>query len=229
MRYFFVILNVLCFVEFSYSQGIVRGKILDEDTTQVLPFVYVINKNTNFGTVSDDKGFFSVKANEEDTLIFSYTGYVKQYIPVQYMKKVNYTMRMKKSVYSLKPITISVLRYENYEKDYMKRVIDKTQMPLINALSSPITALYMQFSKKGREMQRLSRIFEDILIKEQVERKVNSQILYQLTGDANVDIEALRKYCGFYLSDYYILNHDGYDLYSRVLECYYRYKYEKEQ
>ncbi len=204
-----------------------QGHVLDEDTTKVLPFAYVINKNTSFGTVTDVNGFFSIKAHQEDTLIFSYTGYVKQYIPVTFFNKQKKVV-LKKNTFLLKQVNVQVLKYENYEKDYMKRVIEKSQMPVIDVISSPITALYMQFSKKGRELQRLSKIFEEIFIKEQVEKKLNPQILYQLTGDANIDLEALRKFCGFYLSDYYILNHDGYDLYSRVLECYYRYKFEKE-
>ncbi|GAB4452192.1 MAG: hypothetical protein OHK0036_13480 [Bacteroidia bacterium] len=225
------IINIFFFALFTekiLSQNIISGKVLDEDSTNVLPFAYVINKNTNFGSVTDINGKFSVKANENDTLIFSYTGYIKKYVPVKVIEKWGYKVMMKKNVYQLSTVNVSVLKYQNYEKDYMKRVIEKSQMPVINVIQSPITALYMQFSKKGRELQKLSKIFEDIFIQEQVQKKINPQILYQLTGDANVDIEALRKFCGFYLSDYYILNHDGYDLYSRVLECYYRYKYEKE-
>lgn len=227
-KYIISILFFIAFTDKILSQNIISGKVLDEDSTNVLPFTYVINKNTNFGSVTDINGKFSVKANENDTLIFSYTGYIKKYVPVKVLEKWGYKLVMKKNVYQLSPVNVSVLKYQNYEKDYMKRVIEKSQMPVINAIQSPITALYMQFSKKGRELQKLSKIFEDIFIQEQVQKKINPQILYQLTGDANVDIEALRKFCGFYLSDYYILNHDGYDLYSKVLECYYRYKYEKE-
>lgn len=226
---FRILKYIIFFSGCSYAQIVIQGKVFDEDTTKVLPFVYVINKNTGFGTVSDINGNFSIKVDEKDTVIFSYVGYIKQYIPVSYMKKLNYKVVMKKTNYELKSISVNVLKYENYEKDYMKRVIDKTQMPAIDVISSPITALYMQFSKKGREMQRLSKIFEEIFIQEQIQKKINPQILYQLTGDANIDIEALRKFCGFYLSDYYILNNDGYNLYSKVLECYYRYKYEKGQ
>lgn len=227
-KYIISILFFIAFTDKILSQNIISGKVLDEDSTNVLPFTYVINKNTNFGSVTDINGKFSVKANENDTLIFSYTGYIKKYVPVKVLEKWGYKLVMKKNVYQLSPVNVSVLKYQNYEKDYMKRVIEKSQMPVINAIQSPITALYMQFSKKGRELQKLSKIFEDIFIQEQVQKKINPQILYQLTGDANVDIEALRKFCGFYLSDYYILNHDGYDLYSKLLECYYRYKYEKE-
>lgn len=211
-----------------WGQQVIDGKVYDEDSTKVLPFVYVINKNTSFGTVSDVNGRFQLKADANDTLIFSYVGYLKRYVSVKDFERMNRRIIMKKNVYQLQIVDVKVLKYENYEKDYMKRVIEKSQMPVIDVISSPITALYMQFSKKGRELQRLSKIFEEIFIQEQIEKKINPQILYQLTGDANVDIEALRKFCGFYLSDYFILHHDGYELYSKVLECYYRYKYEKE-
>ena len=229
VRYFLFLIIQPITPNHLYAQNLVRGQVFDEDTTEVLPFVYVINKNTNLGTVSDVNGSFAIKAQEQDTLIFSYTGYIKKYIPVSFLKKLNHKIVMKKNIYALKPVNITILKYENYEKDYMKRVIDKTQMPVISTISSPITALYMQFSKKGREMQRLARIFEEIFLQEQIQKKINPQILYQLTGDPNVDIEALRKFCNFYLSDYYILTHDGYELYKQVLECYYRYKYEKSE
>lgn len=224
--YFFVCL--ICYSLVGIAQQVIGGKVFDEDSTKVLPFVYVINKNTSFGTVSDVNGRFQLKADVNDTLVFSYVGYLKRYVSVKDFEKMNRKIIMKKNVYQLQMVNVKVLKYENYEKDYMKRVIEKSQMPVVDIISSPITALYMQFSKKGKELQRLSKIFEEIFIREQVEKKINPQILYQLTGDANVDIEALRKFCGFYLSDYFVLNHDGYELYSKVLECYYRYKYEKE-
>ncbi|MCX7729058.1 MAG: carboxypeptidase-like regulatory domain-containing protein [Bacteroidia bacterium] len=224
----------LCLVFFflsfiNYSQIPISGRVYDEDTTKVMPFVYVINKNTSFGTVSDMNGRFDLKVSWNDTLIFSYLGYVKKYISVQDFENMRRKVIMKKNTYQLPTVNVKVLKYENYEKDYMKRVIEKSHTPVIDIISSPITALYMQYSKKGRELQKLSKIFQDIFIQEQIQKKINDQILYQLTGDPNVDIELLRKFCGFYLSDYFILNHDGYELYSRVLECYYRYKYEKEQ
>ena len=84
----------------------------------------------------------------------------------------------------------------------------------------------MQFSQKGIEQRKLARIFEDIFIKEEVAKKFNPDILRKLTGDDQVDFEKFRKYC-YYLSNDFILSHDGYDLYYRVMDCYYRWKEEK--
>ncbi len=223
-RFFLLLLLPLL----SFSQNVIKGIVYDEDSLHVLPFAYVINKNTQFGSVSDVNGTFTIKASEKDTIIFSYMSYIKMAIPVVKLNQLRYKVIMRKNTYMLNTVNVSVLKLQNYEKDYMKRVIDKSQMPTIDAIQSPITALYMQFSKKGREMQKLSKIFEDIFIQEQVNKKINPHIMYQLTGEPNIDVDALKKYCGYYLSDYFILNHDGYDLYSKVLECYYRYKYEKE-
>jgi hypothetical protein len=107
----------------------------------------------------------------------------------------------------------------------MEKVIKDSKIKPINALESPITAMYMQFSKRGKEQRKLASIFEQILIDEEVKKKLNPEILRQLTGDDYLEFEKFRRYC-FSLTDYYILSHDGYDLYYKVMECYYRWKDE---
>jgi hypothetical protein len=83
----------------------------------------------------------------------------------------------------------------------------------------------MQFSKKGKEQQKLAKIFEDIFIQEEIGKKFNGETLRKLTGDENIDFEKFRKYC-YYLSNDFIINNEGYDLYYRVMDCYYRWKEE---
>ena len=95
----------------------------------------------------------------------------------------------------------------------------------INAMESPISALYMQFSKKGKEQRKLAAIFEEIFIKEAVEKKFNAEVLRKLTGDDTIDFDRFKKYC-FYLSNEFIMSHEGYELYYRVMDCYYRWKEE---
>ena len=70
-----------------------------------------------------------------------------------------------------------------------------------------------------------AKIFEDVFIEEQVKKKFNPEILRQLTGDDKIDFDKFRKYC-YGASNDYIMNHDGYDLYYKIMECYYRWKGE---
>ena len=63
-----------------------------------------------------------------------------------------------------------------------------------NALQSPITALYDQFSRKGKEQRKLQQIFQDILIQEEVAKKFTPEILRQLTEDETIDFNEFRRY-----------------------------------
>ena len=170
-----------------------------------MPFVYVINAQTGQGQMSDGNGRFNIIANEKDSIIFSFVGF----------------LRLK-----LNQVVVSDFKLKPYEKDYMKRVIQGSKQNVINAMESPISALYMQFSQKGKEQRKLAAIFEEIFIQEAVAKKFNAETLRKLTGDETIDFEKFRKYC-YYLSNDYIVNHDGYDLYYRVMDCYYRWKEEK--
>jgi hypothetical protein len=193
-----------------------------------MPFVYVINKTTGNGTMSDNSGAFYLKTNSNDTLLVSFVGYVKLKLPVSKLKtnsNGDVKIVMRKIIYNLNAVTISAFKIKPYEREKMQKVINDAKIRPINAIESPITAMYMQFSKRGKEQRKLAAIFEQVLIDEQVKQKLNPEILRQLTGDYEIEFEKFRKYC-FSLTDYYILSHDGYDLYYKVMECYYRWKDE---
>lgn len=206
----------------------VRGIILDGDSTTVMPFVYVINSNTGDGQMSDFNGKFAVSARLSDTILFSFVGYLKLKVPARKLYREDGSeakVVMKQVTYALSQVVVSDFKLKPYEKDYMKRVIEHSKMPVVNAMQSPITALYMQFSKKGKEQRKLAAIFEQIFEEQEVAKKFNPEILRKLTGDENIDFERFRKYC-YYLSNDYILSHEGYDLYYRVMDCYYRWRDE---
>lgn len=193
-----------------------------------MPFVYIINKLTGTGVMSNAEGKFSIVANQNDTLVCSYVGFAKQLIAVSTLKpntNGEYSIIMKNRMIQLNTVTISTFKYKPYEKEYMNKIIDESKMRTIDAFQSPITAMYMQFSKRGREIRKLAQIFDEILIEEQVSKKINPEIVRNLTGDQNLDYENFRKYC-LELSNYFIITHEGYDLYNKVMDCYKRYKSE---
>lgn len=212
----------------SFSQNLIKGMVVEPDSVTPMPFVYVINSNTGQGQMSDANGKFSVIAGDKDSIIFSFIGYVRLKIPASKLYKgfKECKVVMIETAYKLNQVVVSDFKLKPYEKDYMKRVIQGSKTTVVNTMSSPITALYMQFSQKGKEQRKLAKIFEQIFIEEEVAKKFNAETLRKLTGDENIDFGKFRKYC-YYLSNEYIINHDGYDLYYRVMDCYYRWKEEK--
>lgn len=226
---FFSFLALLLFFNNSYAQEVtVKGEIVGADSSTAIPFVYVINTNTGHGEMSDGNGKFFINADICDSIIFSFIGYKRLKIPVKklYHGEGSFCkIIMNETTYNLNQVVVSDFKLKPYENEYMKRVISGSKITTINAIQSPITALYMQFSKKGKEQQKLAKIFEDIFIQEEVGKKFNGETLRKLTGDENIDFEKFRKYC-YYLSNDFIINNEGYDLYYRVMDCYYRWKEE---
>ena len=212
-----------------FSQVLIKGVVTEPDSVTPMPFVYVINSQSGQGQMSDGNGKFTIIASEKDSIIFSFVGYVRLKIPAAKLYKGVYKeckVTMKETAYKLNQVVVSDFKLKPYEKDYMKRVINSSKTTAINAMQSPISALYMQFSQKGREQRKLAKIFEDIFIQEAVAKKFNPEVLRKLTGDDDIDFERFRKYF-YYLSNDFIINHDGYELYYRVMDCYYRWKEEK--
>ncbi len=211
------------------SQNLIKGIVTEPDSVTPMPFVYVINCETGLGQMSDGNGKFSIAAGDKDSIIFSFVGYTRLKLPASKLYKGMYkecTVVMEETAFKLNQVVVSDFKLKPYEKDYMKRVIKGSKISLINAAQSPISALYMQFSQKGKEQRKLAAIFEEIFIQEEVAKKFNAETLRKLTGDDKIDFERFRKYC-YYLSNEYILKHNGYELYDRVMDCYYRWKDEK--
>lgn len=69
----------------------ISGIIIDADSLDPVTFTSVTIKNTTKGTVSDNSGYFSIFANELDTLLFSNVGYeTSQFVVPPNLQQENY-------------------------------------------------------------------------------------------------------------------------------------------
>ncbi len=218
-----IFLNNLC------AQRLLKGVVVEKDSLTSMPFVYLINKSNGNGTMTDNEGRFILSSNYNDTLICSFVGYAKLYLPVNKLianKNGEVKIVMGKQYINLNTITVTSFKIKPYERNYMQSIIDRSKIQTINYISNPISALYMQYSKEGKQVRKLAKIFEELFIEEEVQKKLSPEILRRLTGDDSIDYYAFRKYC-YNVSNDYIIIHDGVELYSKIMECYKRWKNEK--
>ncbi|UON80993.1 TonB-dependent receptor [Dyadobacter chenwenxiniae] len=80
-RFVSSLLLVLITVIGAFAQNVVKGTVKD-DQGVALPGVSVVVKGTTAGTVTDNEGVYSVAADRQGTLVFSFIGYLTQEIPV---------------------------------------------------------------------------------------------------------------------------------------------------
>lgn len=212
----------------AFSQKIIRGIVVEKDTNISMPFVYIINKSNGSGTMTDNEGRFSLISSIDDTLILSYVGFAKSFITVKSLlmnSKSELKISMIKMPINLNEINITTFKIKPYEREYMNNIIDRSRIKTLDYFNSPFTALYNQFSKEGKQLRKLSKIFEDLIEEEQVQKKLSREILTSLTGDKSIDYFRFRKYC-YNVNNFYIITHDGIELYSKVMDCYKRWKRE---
>ncbi|UII25487.1 TonB-dependent receptor [Fulvivirga maritima] len=86
-------LFVMLTCSLSYAQSRISGTILD-DSGSALPGASVLIKGTSKGTVTDINGEYSLSANPEDVLIFSFIGYTTQEINVGSQTKIDVTLEL---------------------------------------------------------------------------------------------------------------------------------------
>ena len=236
----FLFILITLYVSLGISQQadrkyIISGTVFEPDSTTAMPYVYLINSRNGNGTITDYNGKFSIIAQNSDTLVFQYVGYARRKYPVAIIKNVNDSTKkyvkivMHTMMVNMQSVTVISTKIKPNEIDYMKRYIKQHAAPRgIDAFQSPITALYDQFSRKGKEQRKLQQIFQDILIKEEVSKKFNPEILRQLTEDETIDFEDFRRFA-WRVNDQFILTHEGYDLYAPIMWYYRKYKQAGKQ
>ena len=233
LKRFLLILSLLITCS-SFAQQprkyVVSGTVLQEDTISAMPYVYLINSRTGNGTITDFNGKFSIIAQNSDTLVFQYLGYARRKYPVSLVKNLNDSMKqplrivMHQTLVNMQSVTVIANKIKPNEIDYMKRYIKQNAaLKGLDAFNSPITALYNQFSHKGKANRKLQQLFEEILIKEEVAKKFNPEILRQLTEDETANFDDFRRYA-WRITDEFIMSHDGYDLYAPIMWYYRQYK-----
>lgn len=87
----------------------ISGVILDEESTEPLPYATIALRHEGRGTVSNSNGEFGIKISPEnygDTLVVSYLGYFAREIPVRQSLGNNFRIAMRREFISIQEIII---------------------------------------------------------------------------------------------------------------------------
>lgn len=227
LRSFIILLLTELFIPAFSQDVIVRGMVFDRDSVTPMAFAYVVNKNSTTGTLTDEKGKFSIHIKLGDTLSFSYLGYSVTKFFTNSLKDsvsnsaMNVKIFIKPKINELKQVTIATHSFTKEEKEYYARKADKYKRGSESPLASPISAMYYAWSKKGKELQKLSVLYEQLLIDEVKEHRLSDQKIRELTKNDTMNVKAFLNSC--FLPDQFIVNASDYELYSVVNKYYKEY------
>lgn len=102
----FILLCVCLFSGAAWGQHTVTGKVIDETDLELIGVTIYVKEDPSSGTITDIDGTYSISLqNSEATLVFSYTGYETQEIPVGARKVID--LKMNNDIANLDEIVVT--------------------------------------------------------------------------------------------------------------------------
>jgi len=193
----------------------INGKVID--TTQKVNFynVMVINKTAGKGNFGKYDGSFTIQVKKSDVVAVSVTGYQTKYLNFKnkkYKKEYNVTLYLDILTVTSKEVVVKPLKtLEELQKE--RAQLQKREVPKItgvNALQSPITALYMTFSKR----EKTKRLIAEMEYKDQ-QKEVVKEILRLYVANDIIDLEddEFEAFINFLnLNDHFLKTASDYEL-----------------
>lgn len=225
----------ICIISTSvFSQTVnVTARLIDYNTKRYVNQGIVVNKSSNFGFFVELDGTFSTKLNLNDTILISSSGYAIARVcfkdSVATPSKI-FTITLHKQEVNLKTLEIkpqkSLVEIQNALKKIKTPEADKLKryegvLGAMSAVESPITYMYMQFSR----MERSKRLVEELTNEDnrmELQRELMRSYLFNDIVNLNESqLDDFIRYCR--LSDDFIRRSTEYELAVYVKKRYLEY------
>lgn len=212
------------------------GIVIDEKTQEVVPGTHVINKRTFKGTLTDETGRFSISLEWGDTIVFSNIAY--QYLYFIYNDSstalTDAVAELKEQNYLLSEV--SIFSYKLTSNKDKEIVLKDPLIPgneelgdgrIVRAgVQNPAEFLYNLFGSKPRQLRALAQLQAEDAYRRKLEESNNREIVVELTGLSQEELEAFMFYCKF--APVYMNTLNDYQFLLSVKRCFEQYVKERE-
>jgi len=251
MRYFVVFL-LLLFTASTYSQTTsseekVLGIIVSDISLKPIQGVNIININTVKGTVTNEKGAFSIEARVNDTLHISYIGFqsLKVRVTNDWIKYKNVTrIPLTERAYTLEEIVLNKYSLTGFlqvdsrlapiKENYRYNIAGLSLgyeggqnspnafKKVLSTMFNPADLLHNMFGKKPTEMRRLRDMKKDDTVRNALASKFDRETLAALLGVTKDDIVDILEHCNY--SEAFITTANDLQIMDAISGCYEEYK-----
>jgi hypothetical protein len=255
MKYFvvflFLLLSPLLFSQETQSSQTITGTIIDDMTKKPIGNVNIININTVRGVVSNDKGFFEMKATANDTLHISFLGYksIKVKVTNDWIKNKTTEIQLTQRAYALEEVIIRPYNLTGYleidaklipiKENYRYSISGLSQgyeggsySPnafgrVLGSIFNPADMLYNFFGKKPKELRRLKEMKKDDTVKNLLETKFDRETITALLGVSKKEIAEILERCNY--SESFVKTANDLQILDAISACYEEYKILKKK
>lgn len=219
---------------------LISGILVNEDSVE-LSDVHIYNQNNRQILISDRSGFFSMYVAKSHVLRITSIGYETKYlsVPADFKGDLYFTyVVLKERVTPLSNVTIfgkeveetkSMLKREEQPKPFGEYGIGTLQSEPVRVkptAGSPISLLYEWFSRESKENKKLEEILKQDAIRQSINKRFESEIIWELTGLYGLELARFKRYCNF--PQTFALYASEYDFLVEVKKCFYRYQNQVE-
>ncbi len=221
----------------------IKGQVWDL-SGQELVGAHAYNKTRHYGTFTDKNGIFFLVTNPGDSLQVTMVGYkpYKMRIPDRLsadtykldVTLIGDTLLLRTAEIKPYPLTYAELKEEFIRlKVPEEKILERIQMPSEVYRSKysnpdgglmipgPFTALYMAFSREGKELKKMNAILTKDRLREKLIDIVSREILdrkFNLKTDSQID-EMIQR-CG--LTEEFLMRNSGYEVIRHIIRCTHR-------
>lgn len=232
----------------AYTAGTERleAVVINAQTDRPLESVHVINLNQVVGTITDQKGAFSIPAAVNDTLYISYLGFKPQKIRVtnDLLKFQDTKISLTELAYALEEVIVQPYQLTGYlEVDVKNLPINNSYQysisglavsyeggsktpgavsKVLGAILNPADQLRNIFGRHPQQMRKLRKIKEDDQIRDLLASKFDRATLMELLQLEKVDIEDILTNCNY--SKSFLMTANDLQILDALSSCYEEYK-----
>ena len=243
-----VILCLISSVVFSQENSEINEDIeisaivINAQTDAPMESVHIVNLNQVKGTITNEKGEFTLTAAVNDTLYFSFLGFKSQKIRItnDMFKFKDTKISLTELAYALEEVIVRPYQLTGYlEIDVKNLPINNAYQYSISGLSvgyeagnknpsavtkvlgailNPADLLRNLFGKKPNQMKKLRKIKEDDQIRNLLASKFDRETLIELLQIEKMDIEDILNNCNY--SKSFITTANDLQILDAISGCY---------
>jgi len=223
-------LSFICVPLWSLNDSIDPGvvtrfsfRVVDSVSAEPIQFAHVVNINRGLAVISDTLGIVHIRAGPGDTLQISAIGYsLHRFFILEgehAAGQIN-TVRLSPYVYPISPVSVNQLgSYDQFKwhflhidpsllpkeipdivQDYIYKGLDTVALSAPPSFGSPVTAIYMMFSKEGKTARKLAALMEKDESDREIAHKYNPELVLSITGYEGLELYEFIEFCNFNLN-----------------------------
>ena len=209
----------------------IKGKVIDSTAKISFYNIVVVNKTAGKGIFGDYDGSFEITVQKGDLVGISVTGYKTEYLDFSdkaYQRNYEVTVYLKMLAYTGPEVQVTSLKSLQELQDERANIA-KREVPVVtaaNVLQSPITALYIAFSKREKTKRLVAEMEykdqQDDIVREILRLYVHHDIIDLSQDDFDEFIMFLNLNTEFlkYASDYELITfiQEKYEHFKKIKE-----------